>query len=317
MNNSAANTPPTRSKPAAKPANQRKVSPEIHETGACSSPVRFAFVPIVREFRAHTQKNYARLWIPIETSLLVRYEFASCSLQTRYLFVAIVLYCGANGLDEIPLDAKFMASVLVADERTVEKSFVELISKKLLVEREKREKRKEQTDRQDAAGAGVLCVKSENLFQEIAEEEKTENENPLLKIVLPGNESNGNKHSLYSIEECLRYVEVCRAKGEAIQSPKALANHLHKTGEADAFILATLYPEKARQEESKIYGEPVKFSADPCTVCFGARMEITPRGARPCPHCRNERGKATGFEPERENTSATDDTEEIQTGGAG
>ena len=127
---SAANVPPVRSERVAENAETPDKSPSKTENAdgnaANAAHVRFAFVPIVREFRRHTKKNEARLWIPVETSLLFRYEFASCSLPTRYIFVAIVLYCGASGLEEIPLDARFMSSVLLADFRTVEKSFAEL-----------------------------------------------------------------------------------------------------------------------------------------------------------------------------------------------
>lgn len=269
------------------------------ENSADSGRVRFAFVPIVREFRAHTQKNQARLWIPVETSLLVRYEFASCSLQTRYIFVAVVLFCGANGIEEIPLDAKFMSSVLVADERTIQKSFDELISKKLLVERKERETERTQTERQETAGAGV-SVEFENLS-------KTEDENQsgLLKIVplhATSNGANGNsKHSGFTIEECLRYVEVCQSKGDAIQNPKALASHLFKTGTADAFITATLYPAKQEELMREQFGAPVSFSDEPCRICFGAKMaDADGKGFRKCEHCRDERGKSTGFEPEGE-----------------
>ncbi len=235
------------------------------------------------------------MWIPIETSLLVRYEFASCSLQTRYIFVAIVLFCGANGIEEIPLDARFMSSVLVADERTIQKSFDELISKNLLVERKEREIEKTQTDRKETPGGGV-SVDFENISQT-----ESENQSSLLKIV-PATGSNGNgKHSIYSIEECLKYVEVCQSKGEAIQSPKALANHLHKTGEADAFIMQTLYPAKQEELDREQFGEPIRFSDEPCRVCFGAKMaDAGGKGFRACEHCRNERGKSTGLEPKGE-----------------
>ena len=272
-------------------------SPQKRDERATNAqPTRRAFVPIVREFRAHTQKNQARLWIPVETNLIFRYEFAACSLQTRYIFVAIVLYCGGNGTDEIPLDAKFMASVLVADERTISKSFDELLFKNLLVEKKDREKEKKDTDRQETAGAGVSVI-DENLFKT-----ESENQSSLLKIVPAVASSNGNaKHSQFTIEECLKYVEVCQSNGEAVQSPKALANHLHKTGEADALIMATLYPAKQEEIEREQFGEPVQFTDQPCRVCFGAKMaDADGKGFRACGHCRNERGKSTGLEPEGE-----------------
>lgn len=260
--------------------------------------VRYVYAPILQEFRAHTKKNEARLWIPIETNLISRYEFAACSLPTRYIFVAIVLYCAGNGIDAIPLDAKFMSSVLVADSRTIEKSFEELLLKNLLVERKEREEKKEQTDRQDAHERGV-SVDDFNSFQN---QDENKNENGLSKIVdlIPNLNGNG-KHSQFTIEECLKYVEACQAKGDSIQSPKALANHLSKTGDADAFILATLYPEQAAEVERETFGEPIAFTDVPCSVCFGARLaDVDGRGHRKCEHCRDERGKSTGFEPKGE-----------------
>lgn len=280
-----------------------------NEISAAAKQMRFAFVPIVREFRAHTQKNQARLWMPVETSLLVRYEFASCSLQTRYVFVAIVLFCGANGIEQIPLDARFMSSVLIADERTIQKSFDELLAKNLLVERgerteraektertEKKARTPEQTDRLETAAAGV-SVESENFFQ--TAEENSQNDLPKIAAASSAKFPANGKNSIYSIEECLRYVEACQSKGETVNSPKALANHLHKTGEADAFIRATLYPAQHEELLQAEFGAPVRFSAEPCAVCFGAKMaDADGRGFRACEHCRNERGKATGFEPE-------------------
>ena len=142
---------------------------EVPATNA--KPTRYAYAPLLYEFRKHTKKTSARNWLPIENSLLVRYEFASCSLQTRYIFVAILLYCAGNGVEEIPLDATFLASVLVADKRTIEKSLRELLSKDLLREREKdREKKNRQTDnkatQKNASREGVVSVNSVNLLEE-------------------------------------------------------------------------------------------------------------------------------------------------------
>jgi len=104
--------------------------------------------------------------------------------------------------------------------------------------------------------------------------------------------------SQFSLSECLRYVNICIGKGEPIQNPKGLASHLYRTGESDPFILAVLYPAENAEREREFYGEPRPFSDEPCTVCFGAKMEIIPnKGARPCEHCRNERGQSTGKEP--------------------
>jgi hypothetical protein len=105
--------------------------------------------------------------------------------------------------------------------------------------------------------------------------------------------------SQFSLEECLRYAEHCVAKGDAIKNPKGLASHLYQTGAQDAFILAALYPEKNEEKLIEQHGPKRKFTDEPCTVCFGSRSEIVHgKGARPCTHCVDERGKRTGKEPE-------------------
>lgn len=302
MNKLATNTPQKRGKSAAETAKERGVSPKIKrirdESATEPRRIRYAFAPILRQFRAHTRKNEARLWIPIETNLISRYEFATLSPQCRYVFVAILLYCAGNGIDEIPLDAKFMSSVLSVDFRTIENSFVELLFQNLLQERKEREEKKEPTDRTDAAGAGAVCVVSENLFQDEAEAESRSKSN-LVKGDFAGTLHGIPKHSQFSLEECLKYVGICEGKGEKIQSPNALANHLFKSASADALIMATLYPERLAEAEAQSFGEPVKFSGEKCSVCFGVKLaDPDGKGFRKCEHCKNERGKATGFEPE-------------------
>jgi len=118
--------------------------------------------------------------------------------------------------------------------------------------------------------------------------------------MVPAQSSNAKeKHSIYSLEECLKYVEACQSKGEAIQSPKPLASHLHKSGEADAFIMQTLHPAKQADIDRETFGEPLRFTDSPCVVCFGAKMADTNgKGYKSCAHCKNERGKSTGFEAE-------------------
>lgn len=311
MNKSATTSPPARGKPAATKAKPPGGAPKIDKSAARSPrtpdehatnapPTRRAFVPIVREFRGHTRKNEARLWIPIETNLIFRYEFAACSLQTRYIFVAIVLYCGGNRIEEIPLDAKFMASVLVADERTVEKSFGELLSKNLLQERKEREEKKKEahTDRQEEIAPDArACVEPVNLFQDASGNEN-KGESGQLKIAVAAGANEGSKHSRFTPEECRRYAEACQSRGERIVSPNALAMHLYKTGEADAFILSTLYPERLAEIDAARLGAPVDFTDAPCAVCFGAKLaDAGGKGFRKCEHCRDERGKATGYEP--------------------
>ena len=104
--------------------------------------------------------------------------------------------------------------------------------------------------------------------------------------------------SRFSLEECMKYVEICVSKGEDIRNPKGLATNLYSTGTADAFILATIYPAEQKQIEEKTYGAPIKFSELPCKICYGGRMtDCDGKGYAPCPHCKNEKGRSTGKEP--------------------
>ncbi len=58
-------------------------------------------------------------------------------------------------------------------------------------------------------------------------------------------ETNGHL-SQFSIEECLRYVEICQSEGQDVKTPYGLANYLFESGEKDAFISAKLYPEQIK-----------------------------------------------------------------------
>lgn len=273
-------------------------SPRIRDASATNlQQTRYLFAPIMQKFRDYLRKDVANLpqiWLPIECNLLFRYEFATLSPQIRYIFVAILLYCGSRGTDEIPINITFLASALAVDARMLPKALEELEFSGLLVERKKEREEKKDTDRQRESAGARVSVDDFNSFQN-----QSENENGLLKIV-PANSNGNSKHSQFTIEECLKYVEACQAKGEQVQSPKALASKLHKTGEADSFIKATLYPEQFDAEQ---FGNPTIFSDEPCIVCFGAKLADTDgKGYRACPHCANERGKSTGYEPERGET---------------
>lgn len=243
---------------------------------------RYLLVPLFNQFRRNLRREFVEeesaTWIPVECSLLVRYEFAACSLQTRYIFVAILLLCGMRGTDRIPANTRYLANSLAADERTIRKAIGELLSANLLskIEIEKLEIEKTHTQ-QTETGESDVRVNSENFSQ-----------------------SNGHL-SQFSLDDCFRYANICISKGEPIKNAKGLANHLYKTGEADAFIMDSLYPEENRKQEKEIYGEPVQFTDEPCAVCFGSKMEVVDgKGARPCPNCKNERGASTGKQPKGE-----------------
>lgn len=282
--------------------------PQVRRTSATNLPqIRYTFAPLLQKFRQNLNKNVADLpqtWLPIETSLLIRYEFAALSPQTRYVFIAILLYCGARGTDEIPMDARFLANALAVDERLLKNSLKELEFSNLLLEREKeREEKKEkenthrQTDARDENGV-VVGVNFNSFSGEKTESEnQTENEieNGLLKMDSAGKEF--SKGSRFTMEDCIKYAK----QSDGVKNPNALANNLFQTGNADAFIMAMLYPVEAQAEEAKNFGKPIGFSNDPCSVCFGAKMADTDgKGYRKCIHCRDERGKSTGFEPQGE-----------------
>jgi len=106
-----------------------------------------------------------------------------------------------------------------------------------------------------------------------------------------------NGKSRFSLAECLRYVQICVSEGENIKNPKGLASSLFQSGNSDAFILAALYPEQTKELEREKYGEPLRFSNEPCSVCFGAKLANPDgKGHRKCPNCIDEKGNATGFE---------------------
>lgn len=274
--------------------------PNRDESATNLQQTRYLFAPIMQKFRDYLRKDVANLpqvWVPIECNLLFRYEFATLSPQIRYIFVAILLYCGSRGTDEIPINIGFLASALAVDARILPKALESLEFSGLLVERKKEREEKKDTDRQKEAHERGVCVEIKNSFQN---EDENQSENGLLKIVPPlGTSNEKSKRSQFTIEECLKYVEACQAKGEQVQSPKALASKLHKTGEADSFILATLYPQRAIEAEAQSFGAPIQFTDEPCRVCFGAKMsDRDGKGFAPCEHCKDERGKSTGKEPE-------------------
>ncbi|MGI8849350.1 MAG: hypothetical protein ACR2HT_04200 [Pyrinomonadaceae bacterium] len=277
---------------------------EIVSESTANAHEKMLIVPLFNKFRAQVRREFAAdsaaNWIPVECSLLIRYEFAACSLPTRYIFVAILLLCGLRGSDKIPANTRYLANALAADERAVKKALAELIRANLLseIERFEREEMKDTQTQKEQSGVSVDFI---NSF-----EEKTENENGLLKTVQATGSNGNSKRSQFTIEECLRYVEHCQSKGDEIKNAKALATNLFKSGEADSFILATLYPERLAEVEREQFGEPIGFTDSPCRVCFGAKMaDADGKGFRKCEHCRDERGKSTGFEPKGETDDET------------
>jgi hypothetical protein len=264
--------------------------------------IRYTFAPLLQKFRQNLSKNVAdspQTWLPIETSLLIRYEFAALSPQTRYVFLAILLYCGARGTDEVPMDVRFLANALAVDERLLKKSLDELEFSKLLLEREKERREKKHTEQTDGENEnGVVVGGNFNSFSEPKAEAENQTENKAVFNKSDSAVSNKPSHlSRFTMEECLKYAK----QSDGVKNPNALANNLYQTGNADAFIMAMLYPVDALAAERETFGDPTKFTDEPCSICFGAKMsDVDGKGYRKCVHCKDERGKSTGFEPKGE-----------------
>ena len=91
-----------------------------------------------------------------------------------------------------------------------------------------------------------------------------------------------------------------RNNRKTLKIRKVWQTHLFKTGNANSFICAALYRQQQSEIDRKIFGAPVKFTEEPCSVCCGAKMANTDgKENRRCAHCKNERGTATGLEPEQ------------------
>jgi hypothetical protein len=274
----------------------------------------------VRNFDATQHyKDRNPIWIKLYCSILDDYDFAQLPDETKFHAVGLMLLASRLNnkfpADEIWLRAKINAEKEINLNLLLEIRFLEVAGS------EKGVKTDENFDGERTANARKSMETKDNLdsatFQDekscAIPEQKREEENrkehnttqrdtleeETAVCVNSENSSQNNGHlSQFSLEECFKYVEICKSNGENIKNPKGLATSLFENGKADAFILATLYPEENEKREIEIYGEPKQFSEEPCAVCFGSKMEVVKGfGARPCPHCKNEKGHATGKQP--------------------
>lgn len=272
------------------------------------------------QFQHYKERN--PIWIKLYCSLLDDYEFAQLRDQTKFHAVGLMLLASRLNnkfpSDEPWLRAKINATEKIDLEKLLEIEFLEVAEDgkngKNTAAKKDINARKLQKTKADSASTTFSYDEIPASAEEKREEEmKTHTQQkrgdsaPELKteetVVCVNSENfsekrNGHK-SEFSLEDCLAYVKICETKGEPVKNAKGLASHLYKTGEADAFILAALHPEKSREKEIEIYGEPRRFTDEPCTVCYGSKMEVVEgRGARPCPNCKNEKGHSTGKKPE-------------------
>lgn len=278
----------------------------------------------VRNFDAlQHYKDRNPIWIKLYCSILEDYDFARLPDETKFHAVGLMLLASRSNNkfpeDEVWLRAKINAEKEINLERLLEIRFLEVVSDKKGEERNENfngkrttNARKSKKTKDEFASATFQNEKScDSAEHSRTEENKTHTEQTraalspddvkdekAVRVNLENSAKTNGHLSQFSLDECLKYVRICESKGEPIKNPKGLANHLYKTGDADAFILATLYPDKCEEAEREIYGEPRKFSDEPCAVCFGSKMEVVSgKGARNCPNCKNERGHSTGKQP--------------------
>lgn len=279
---------------------------------------RKRYLAVANFDKTQMYKDRNPIWIKLHCAILDDYEFCEIADETKFHAVALMLLASRLNNkfpdDEAWLRRKINANSEINLKLLLEIGFLEVVKcaviacnpkqtkdksvkqpKKLRNAEQNRteENRKEHNTTQQTEDENVVVV----CDFENSSEDKAENQSSLLK-----NDFTGNGHlSEFGLNDCLRYVERCQLEGQSITNPKGLATTLYQTGKADAFIRATLYPEQQAEVDKRIFGEPIQFSDEPCRVCFGAKMaDADGRGFRACEHCRNERGKSTGFEPKGE-----------------
>lgn len=260
----------------------------------------------VRNFDAlQMYKDRNPIWIKLYCSILDDYEFAQIPDETKFHAVGLMLLASRLN-NRFPEDEPWLRQKINANSEINLKLLLE-IGFLVPIKGSRSNEKKTFNACKSLKKQGKSVTQNKNLRsveQNTTEENITEHnttEHAAAVSVDSENFSqngfNGHK-SKFSIEECFQYVGICQTKGEDIKNPKGLANHIYKTGEADAFILATLYPDKQSEVEKIRYGEPRQFSDKPCKVCFGAKMaDANGKGFRKCEHCRDEKGISTGFEP--------------------
>ena len=280
----------------------------------------------VRNFDAlQHYKERNPTWIKLYCSILEDYDFAQLPDETKFHAVGLMLLASRLNnkfpADEAWLRAKINAEKEINLEMLLEIRFLEAISSEKGEKTDESSGAKRATNackskktKDDLVSTTFKNEKSRASTEQSREEERrthtqqkrdetlARSEEEIAVSVDSENSSQNNGHlSQFSLEECFKYVEICKSNGENIKNPKGLATSLFENGKADAFILATLYPEENEKREIEIYGEPRQFSEEPCAVCFGSKMEVVKdKGARPCPNCKNEKGHATGKQPKGE-----------------
>jgi len=277
----------------------------------------------VRNFDATQHyKDRNPIWIKLYCSILDDYDFAQLPDETKFHAVGLMLLASRLNnkfpADEVWLRAKINAEKEINLNLLLEIRFLEVAQSEKGVKSDENfdgerttNARKSMETKDDLDSATFQDEENRAIPEQNREEENRKEHNTTQRDALEEetavcvnseNSSQNNGHlSRFSLNECFKYVEICKSNGENIKNRKGLATSLFENGKADAFILATLYPEENEKREIEIYSEPRQFSEEPCAVCFGSKMEVVKGfGARPCPNCKNERGQSTGKQPEGE-----------------
>ena len=273
-----------------------------------SAEIDYIYIPMMEEFFQSKRKNDALVWIPVPCSLLFRDDFQNLCTATKCIFVAFMLLCGTRGKNEIPFRINYLTRIVGVNKRTMSKGIEELFGAKMLCQRERKkaeqsteENTQTDTRRETAAAENRVVVCDFSKSSKTESETRSEIPAGFKKLTAVPDDGGKDISSQFTLAECLSYVQLCVGRGDAIKNPHGLATSLFQTGKSDAFIRAAMFPEDQKQTDLEIYGEPVRFSDEPCSVCFGAKMaDADGKGYRKCEHCKNEKGKSTGFEPEGE-----------------
>ncbi len=281
-------------------------------------------------------KDRNPIWIKLHCAILDDYEFSALPDQTKFHALGLMILAarlnnkfpdderwlrlkiGANSEINLKvlLEIRFLevfreAKTAAKNTNNARKSnktkgeFVKQSEKLCELEQNRTEENRseENTPQQsahaengaDAENRVVVC----DFSKSFKSESENENANGFKKLTIVPEDGGGKSNlSQFTLAECLSYVELCVAKGDAIKNPRGLAANLFQTGNSDAFIRALMFPEDQKQSDLETYGAPRLFSDEPCAICFGAKMaDADGRGYRKCEHCVNERGRASGFEP--------------------
>lgn len=128
------------------------------------------FVPHFALNHSSNIENKSLSYVKIETSMQLSYGFVASSLQSRGVFVSILLVCGVTGSAYIPLNHSYLARVLSCDARTLKNCLSELLQNGLLVlERETERISKLESDGSETASQMRKKVKNKNQRDEHGE----------------------------------------------------------------------------------------------------------------------------------------------------